>query len=279
MTLLLRSKPTPNSSSCEHKVTMTSLDAIKNIMAERPDWDQLRSQRADEILDVYIDLKSPHAYLAVRPTLEIARDFRVAINFLPYTLSYETLGISKTVGPTMKREPTSPAADRKARMYYAAAREYAALQSLPFKSPNRLLDSSLAHKAFLFAKQQTLEVPFAMWVYLQGWASGWQAFELESAAQLRAACESVGADTNGFDAFIQPGGEGDEALAQVKAGAEASGLSGTPHYVYTDRDKERRVGLFGREHLALIRGKYVAAGLAKRADVAAAFSHAWSGTR
>lgn len=261
----------------EHQVTKTASVAIDNIMAERPDWDQLMSQPADETLDVYLDMKSPHAYLAVRPTLEIARDFRVAINFLPYTLSYETLGVSKNVGPAMKREPASPAADRKARMYYAAAREYAALQALPLKSPYRLLDSSLAHKAFLFAKQQGLEVPFAMWVYLHGWASGWRDFELESAQQLRNACEAVGANPNGFDEFVQPQGEADVALQSVLVAAEASGIAGAPHYVYNDQVKERQIGLFGREHLALIRSKYLAAGLARRNDVVADFSHAWPG--
>lgn len=235
------------------------------------------SQPADDTLDVYIDLKSPHAYLAVRPTLEIARDFRAAINLLPYTLSYKTLGVSKSVGPEMQREPPSPAADRKARMYYAAAREYAALQSLPFKSPHRLLDSSLAHRALLFAKRQSLDVPFAMWVYLHGWSSGWREFELESAEQLRHACEAVGADTTAFDEFVQPGGEGERALAQIMQAAEQDGLVGTPHYVFTDPDKTRRTGLFGREHLALIRSKFMRAGLARRADVQAEFSHAWTG--
>lgn len=233
------------------------------------------SQEADETLDVYLDLKSPHAYLAIRPTLEIARDFRVAINFLPYTLSYETLGVSKNVGPAMKREPATPAADRKARMYYAAAREYAALQGLPLKSPYRLLDSSLAHKAFLFAKQQAFEVPFAMWVFLHGWASGWRDFELESAQHLRSACEAVGANPTGFDKYVQPQGEGELVLAQILVKAEASGIAGAPHYVYNDQAKERQIGLFGREHLALIRGKYLAAGLARRGDVVAQFSHAW----
>ena len=257
---------------------MTTPQSITRIMAERVEWQRLLTQQADDTLDVYLDLKSPHAYLAVRPSLEVARDFRVAINFLPYTLSYETLGVSTKVGPQMKREPASPAADRKARMYYAAAREYAALQSLPFNSPHRLLDSSLAHKAFLFAKQQALEVPFAMWVCLHGWASGWQEFELESAQQLRAACESVGADTNTFDEYVQPGGEGEEALAQIMHTAETNGLVGTPHYVFTDHLKARQIGLFGREHLALIRGKFLRAGLARRADVVAEFSHTWTGS-
>ena len=39
---------------------------------------------AEKVLDVYLDMKSPHAYLAVRPSLEVARDYRVRLNFLPY---------------------------------------------------------------------------------------------------------------------------------------------------------------------------------------------------
>ncbi len=251
--------------------------AIHSILEEQTEWQRLLRQPADETLDVYLDLKSPHAYLAVRPTLEIARDFRVRIKFLPYTLSYTALGVTKTVGRDMKREPASPAADRKARMYYAAAREYAALQSLPFRSPYRLLDSHFAHKAFLYAKQQSLEVPFAMWVYLHGWESGWHDFELESPDQLMAACESVGVDTSKFSEFTAVGGQGERELAQIMQRAEESGFAGAPHYVFYDHQKERTVGLFGREHLALIRAKFMDAGLARRADVSADFSHAWAG--
>ena len=249
--------------------------AIARIMAEAPEWQRLSALPAQETLDVYIDLKSPHAYLAVRPTLEIARDFQVRVNFLPYTLSYETLGVTMRVGPEMKREPPSAAANRKARMYYAAAREYAALQALPFRSPHRLLDSDLAHRAFLFAKQQQLEVPFAMWAYLHGWGSGWRDFELESSEHLRLACEQVGVDTRGFDDHLAAGGAGEAQLRQSLSAAEASGIAGTPHYVFVDAASGERRGLFGREHLALLRGKYLSRGLARDDSVSAAFSHAW----
>lgn len=258
-------------------MSLTTQASIEAIWNERQDWQRLLEQEAEEQLDVYIDLKSPHAYLAVRPALEIARDYRVAINFLPYTLSYTTLGISERVGPEMRREPATPAADRKARMYYAAAREYAALQSLPFKSPKRLLDSNLAHRVMLFAKAQGLTVPFTMWVYLQGWSSGWQGFELESIEDLKNACRNAGVDTNGLENFVQPGGPGEQQLAKVINTAETQGIAGTPHFVFNDLSKERMVGLFGREHLALIRSKFAAAGLARRAGVVAEFSHAWSG--
>jgi len=244
-------------------------------MDEQGDWLTLQSQPEEEILDVYIDLKSPHAYLSVRPSLEIARDFKVMLNFMPYTLCYESLGLTKQIGPEKKREPASPAADRKARMYYATAREYAALQSLPLKSPYRLLDSELAHRVFLFAKEQNLEVAFTMCVYLQGWASGWRNFELECDVDLKSACCQVGIDINGIDAYIAEKGEGQQRLIEISVRAETDGVVGVPHYVFNDRDKNRRVGLFGREHLALIRGKYMEWGLARHRDVVAHFSHTW----
>ena len=246
-------------------------------MREAHAWSDLLNDEARADLDVYIDLKSPHAYLAVRPTMEVARDYAVRLNFLPYTLSYEALGVSTSVESDMKRRPPSPAADRKARMYYATAREYARLQGLPLRSPVRLLDSDLAHRFLLYAKTQHLELQFAMYVYLLGWCSGWREFELESHDQLAAALTAVGADTRGLTNYLGQSAERD--LKEAMDRAERAGAVGVPHYVFSDPATEQSVGLFGREHLALIRGKFAAAGYARRADVTAEFSHAWTGPR
>lgn len=247
------------------------------VLSEIGEWQRIMSLDYERVLDVYIDAKSPHAYLSIRPSLEVARDYRVRVNFLPYTLSYGALGLTTRVDADMTRRPADASADRKARMYYAAARQYAALQALPFRSPYRLLDSELAHRAFLFAKAQGLEVPFIMQVYVAGWGSGWRDFELESIDSLRHMLTEVGASVEGFDEFVAPGGPGQDALAECIEAAEASGVTGVPHYVFFDAGLEREVGLFGREHLALIRGKYSAEGLARTADVRPDFSHAWAG--
>lgn len=244
-------------------------------MAEQNDWLRVLREPGETVLTVYLDLKSPHAYLAIRPTLEIARDFRVTVDFHVYTLSYEDFGLTTQVDTDMQRRPPSQAADRKARMYYATAREYAALQSLPLRSPYRLLDSGLAHRVFNYAKNQNLEVPFAMWVYLQGWSSGWREFELASAEELRRACAEVGVDTSSFDDYIRDDGEGVRAVQTSMAAAEGSGFVGVPHYVFTDPQSGRTTGLFGREHLALIRSKFMNAGFARHPGVRAEFSHAW----
>ena len=189
--------------------TVKQQEALAKVLAETSEWQRIMRLDADKELDVYLDLKSPHAYLAVRPTLEVARDYKVRLNFLPYTWSYTGFGLTTSVDSDMQRRPPSDAADRKARMYYTAARQYAALQGLPFRTPHRLLDSDLAQKVFLFARTQKVEVPFLMNVYLYGWGSGWRAYELESLPQLSGTLLDVGAHLEGIEEFVAEGGRGE----------------------------------------------------------------------
>ena len=263
--------------SLGESMTAEGAAAMAAILAEADEWQRIMALDGEVALDVYLDMKSPHAYVAVRPSLQVARDYRVRVNFLPYPMSYITIGVSTSVDEDMKRRPPSPAADRRARMYYAAARQYAALQGLPFRSPYRLLDSAAASKALLFAKQQGLEVPFLMRLYMQGWGSGWRDYELESLEALRGTLTEAGAETEGFDSFAAPDGPGTAELKSCIAEAEATGFVGVPHYVFDDATSGRRLGLFGREHLALIREKFQAQGLARTPDVRPDFSHAWRG--
>jgi len=251
-------------------------DAVANIMRESSEWEQLVNSKDQASLTVYLDMKSPHAYISVRPTLQIVKDYKVEIDFRPYTLSYIEMGVSTTT-KDQKRRPPSADGDRKARMFYAAAREYCKLQQLPLRSPYRLLDAELAHRAFVFAKRQKLEINFMMSVCLRGWGSGWREFELESITQLKEALVEVGVDLTGFEAFMMDGGEGEQIVSSYKDEAHSTGFVGTPHYVFYDHQRDRTLGLFGREHLALIRSKLSEQGLARSVDVKAEFSHAWQG--
>ncbi len=254
----------------------TLSQAVARVMSEAPVWTHIMSLDGDALVTVYLDMKSPHAYIAVRPTLELARDYRVTLDFRPYTLSYTGMGISTSV-ENNKRRPPSAEADRRARMYYAAARQYTALQRIPFRSPYRLLDAGLAHRTFLFAKRQGLEIPFMMSVCLRGWGSGWRDVEIESLDLMRDTLCELGANLDGFESFVEPDGPGERELSQCMESAAASGFVGVPHYAFHDHVTDRPVGLFGREHLALIRSKLAAQGLARDSGVRAEFSHAWCG--
>ena len=255
----------------------TLSQAIARVMSEAQDWKQLMSLDAEKSITVYLDMKSPHAYIAVRPTLELARDYRVALDFRPYTLSYTGMGISTSV-KNNERRPLSPESDRRARMFYAAARQYTALQRIPLRSPYRLLDAKLAHRTFLFAKKQGLEIPFMMSVCLRGWGSGWRDIEIESLDEMRDTLIGLNANLDGFEPFVELDGPGDLELSQYMEEAHASGFVGTPHYVFHDNSTGRQIGLFGREHLALIRLKLSEQGLARdQKRVQSEFSHAWRG--
>lgn len=257
--------------------SMETLQAtVARVMGEAQDWRRIMSLDAEMLLTVYLDMKSPHAYIAVRPTLELARDYRVRIDFRPYTLSYTDMGISTSV-ENYQRRPPSPESDRRARMFYATARQYTAFQGIPLRSPHRLLDAEMAHRVFLFAKRQALEIPFMMSVCLRGWGSGWREYEIESQTQLRDSLAALGANLDGFEEFVGPDGQAKSELARYAEQACASGFVGVPHYVFHDVVSDRELGLFGREHLALIRSKLAAQGLARNDSVHADFSHAWRG--
>ena len=245
------------------------------ILDEIEHWQSINQDQSKQHVTVYIDLKSPHAYLAVRPSLQLAHDYHVYVNFLPFTLSYVELGVSTEVSETMERKPLNEAADRKARMYYAAAREYAKIQDLPFRSPYRLLDSTLAHKAFLYAKHQNLEIPFMLYVYTKGWGSGWRDFELESFEAVSKALSESDVSLDGFKEFASNQGKGVQELQGHILAAEKSGIAGVPHYVLDECGESKRLSLFGREHLSLIRLRLAERGLAKNDSISHDFPHTW----
>lgn len=227
---------------------------------------------APPVIDVYIDMKSPHAFLAVLPTLDVERDYHCLLRWLPFELSYVDIGVSTEVGPDMVRRPPSAHGDRRARMYYRAAREYARLQGVRIRGPARLLDSRRANMGMLWAARQGRAAEYALDVFRAGWPSGWRDYDMEDPARLAASLRNAGAGADGFAEWLRSGAARDEYDAAQRA-AVRSGAVGVPHYSLDDGG--RHLGLFGREHLALIRGKLHARGLARRPGVTPDVSHAW----
>ena len=66
-------------------------------------------------------------------------------------------------------------------------------------------------------------------------------------------------------------------MSEAESWQQIMGLVGVPHYVFFDHTIDRHVGLFGREHLALIRSKLSAQGLTRNESVRSEFSRAWTG--
>lgn len=196
---------------------------------------------------------------------------------LPFELSYKDLGVTFSDDDviTGKRRSPSQAGDRKARMYYATAREYAKLQGLTIRGPAVLLDSHRANMGMLYAARGGKAMEYARALFDKGWPSGWRDIDMTDVDVLEHTLIDSGCNSKGFRDYLTSG-EAALEYEKVRIDAKSSGITGVPHYAL-QLDGALKPGLFGREHLSLLRHWLHEAGLQRRDDVIPDVSHAWRG--
>ncbi len=221
----------------------------------------------DKQIDLYIDHKSPYAYLAIEPAWALERDFDVSLNWLPYTLDIpDYLGDAKVDDHgNVVEENRTPHQWRRVRYSYMDARRYANLRGLTIRGPKKIWDSSVAGIGLLYAKDQGVFRAYNDMVYERFWR---RELDIEDPAVIEAVLREAGADVSGFRAYA--GGEGRDLHDRIRAEAEERGVFGVPTFVFDDEI------FWGREHLALVRLRLAERGLA-RPDVTdpLTISHAW----
>jgi 2-hydroxychromene-2-carboxylate isomerase len=198
--------------------------------------------RGDVPLAVYIDLKSPYAYLAIDPTRDMARSVGVPIDWRPFTLDIPSyLGSAKLdeKGKVATSE-RSPQQWTGVKYAYMDARRYANLTGKTVRGTVKIWDSSLAGIAMLWAKQQGPERfdRFLDEVYPRFWR---RELDIEQVPVLEGVLRDSGAEVDGFRAFAE--GPGRVLHDETNAVAFDAGVFGVPSYLVED---ER---WFGREHL------------------------------
>ena len=68
----------------------------------------LAASEAAPTVTVYLDMKSPHAYLILAPALQVARDYHVKVEFKPYELSFVDMGDPTHPPPSPPQCVTGP---------------------------------------------------------------------------------------------------------------------------------------------------------------------------
>ncbi len=198
--------------------------------------------RGDAPLVVYIDLKSPYAWIAVEPTRAMARACGVPIEWRPFTLDIPSyLGSARLDAKgkvaESRRTPTQWSGVRYA---YRDARRYASLRGRTLRGTEKIWDSNLAGVAMLWAAQHGADAfdAFLDPATERFWRRD---LDIEDRAVLEALLAEVGIPGEGFAAFAE--GPGAEALAASNERAFAAGVFGVPTYLVGDEM------WFGREHL------------------------------
>ena len=207
--------------------------------------DPIVALRGEHPLAVYIDLKSPYAYLAIEPTRDMARKHGVAIDWRPFTLDIPSyLGSAKLDAKgKVEKSKRSPTQWKGVKYAYMDARRYANLTGKTVRGTIKIWDSSLAGIAMLFAKAQGPEAfdRFIDTLYPPFWN---RELDIETLEVREGVLQQAGLETNGFEAYAS--GEGRALHDEINERAFDAGIFGVPTYLVDDE------AWFGREHLPRI---------------------------
>ena len=173
---------------------------------------------ASRDLRLYIDYKSPYAYLAKEPARELEKEFGVEFAWLPYVLN-----IPDFLGTVEGRNDHQW---RRVRYSYMDARRLANRRGLIVKGPQKIFDSSLASIGMIYAQRRGAFARYNDLVFERFWK---RELDIEDPEAIRRMLEESGAPTAAFFDFVD--GEGRVELDRICREAEALGVFGVPMFV------------------------------------------------
>jgi 2-hydroxychromene-2-carboxylate isomerase len=207
--------------------------------------------QATRIVTVYIDYKSPYAFLAKDLAYDLARDFPVRLDWLPYVLDIPSFLGSATLDANGRvvEQHRNAHQWRRVKYSYMDCRRQATKRGLTIRGTRKIWDSTLAAAGLLYAKRQGDGVlrRYNDVVFERFWQ---RALDIEDPSVIAAVLAEAGADIAGFAAYAA--GEGPREVDRISRAAEAAGIFGVPSFVV---DGEL---FWGSEHLPDIRAMLAA---------------------
>ena len=207
--------------------------------AERPQTMTART------LKLYIDYKSPYAYLAKDLAYNLERETGVWLDWLPYTLDIPSFLGSARVNSegVVEEEGRNQHQWRRVRYSYMDCRREANRRGLTILGPKKIFDSSLAIIGLLYAKRQGVFRAYNDLTFERFWK---RELDIERPDKIAAVLAEAGADATDFAAFAAD--QGRRELEDLQREAEAAGVFGVPSFLLEDGDL-----YWGREHLPHLR--------------------------
>jgi 2-hydroxychromene-2-carboxylate isomerase len=191
-----------------------------------------RTTVTDIEIPVYIDFKSPYAYLAVKPLRAMALEYDIALDWRPYNLP-----ISEYLGEVETRNEHQW---RRVRYSYMDVRRLANQRGMTILGPRKLFDSTVSSIGLLFAKHSGvadtyIDVTFERFFKRE--------LDIEDEGAVAGVLKECG--TEGFADYLA--GDGPDAFKTLVEDAHLHGVFGVPSMLLGEE-------LFwGNERLDLVR--------------------------
>ncbi len=199
-------------------------------------------------LIVYMDFKSPYAYLAKDPTWQLEADFAIEVDWRPLTLNIPSFLGSARVNDAGKvvEQNRTPRQWQGVRYAYMDAKRYARLNDILIYGPQKIWDSSLAGIGMLWMRdagrgelRRYMDI-----VYERFWK---RELDIEDPAVVADAVADAGGDRDGFLDYFESAGR--KAHDELQGALHPAGIFGVPTYVLAGGEEI----FFGREHLPMVR--------------------------
>ncbi|MEL7042713.1 MAG: DsbA family protein [Pseudomonadota bacterium] len=202
--------------------------------------------QSDAPLIVYVDIKSPYAFIAIRPTLKLEMELGLQFDWRPLTLDIPSyLGSAeKKKGKVVASSGRSQHTWNAIRYSYRDARRYAERQGLVLKGTEKIWDSTLPNIGILWVMANARDklADYFEAVYPPFWR---RELDIENLSVVETCLRKAGIDPAGFAAFAVD--EGRQLHDALQAQFHPNVIYGVPTYVLGDEV------LFGREHIPYIR--------------------------
>ena len=202
--------------------------------------------RSSSDLIVYLDVKSPYAYLAKEPTRALIDEFDISIDWRPLTLNIPSfLGSAKADDSGKVVESNrSPRQWQSVSYAYMDTKRYARRRDILLYGPRKIWDTSLVHTSWLYVQDRN---PDRFDAYIDDiFETFWKReLDVESISELSNVMDRNGIDTAEFAGFAA--NEGKLLHDDIQLRLHPVGIFGVPTYVLEDEI------FFGREHLPMVR--------------------------
>ncbi len=196
-------------------------------------------------LIVYIDFKSPYAFIATKPCFQLETKLNMQFDWRPLTLDIPSFLGSARLDKKGKVSQSKRSSDQWlwVKHAYRDARRYAALNELTLRGTEKIWDSSLASIGLMWAKTQPHQVlkNYINLVFEPFWR---RELDIENVQVIEEKLQQAGADIAGFSDYLSGQGRTDHDRQQKNI--FNAGIFGVPTFVI-----ENEI-FFGREHLPRI---------------------------